>query len=215
MGLKSSPYQACQAMGFAEEVIRGSRRETNNVFRWDRVRMNLPGSDEYDPSLPWVSKVRKCDGRIAADVVTFVDDSPPLGPTKEDAWDASRKTASILGHLGLQDNPRKRRDSTQTPGAWAGGVVRTDEGYVTVLVLQDKWDKLKSMLAELQEMVASRPEGLNRQRLEQIREFIIYVVQTYPTMKPYLIGLHMPIDGWRSNRDAERWRLFLTASQTL
>jgi hypothetical protein len=26
--------------------------------------MNLPGSDEYDPSLPWVLKVRKCDGRI-------------------------------------------------------------------------------------------------------------------------------------------------------
>jgi hypothetical protein len=86
MGLKSPPYQACQAMGFAEEVIRGSRRETNNVFRWDRVRMNLPGSDEYDPSLPWVSKVRKCDGRIAADVVTFVDDSRPSGPAKEDAW---------------------------------------------------------------------------------------------------------------------------------
>jgi hypothetical protein len=56
-------------------------------------------------------------------------------------------------------------------------------------------------------MVASRPEGLNRKRLEQIRGFIIYVVQTYPTMKPYLIGLHMSIDGWRSNRDTEGWRL--------
>jgi hypothetical protein len=56
-------------------------------------------------------------------------------------------------------------------------------------------------------MVASRPEGLNRKRLEQIRGFIIYVVQTYPTMKPYLIGLHMLIDDWRSNRDAEGWRL--------
>jgi hypothetical protein len=83
--------------------------------------------------------------------VTFVDDSRPWGPTKKDAWDASRKTASILSHLGLQDAPRKRCDSTQTPGAWAGGVVRTNNGYVTVLVSQDKWDKLKSMLAELQE----------------------------------------------------------------
>ena len=58
MGLKSSPYQACQAMGFVEEEIRGSRTDPKNVFRWDRVRMNLPGSDGYDPRQPWVSKVQ-------------------------------------------------------------------------------------------------------------------------------------------------------------
>jgi hypothetical protein len=85
IGLKSSPYQACQAMGFAEEVIQRNRRDSKNVFPWDKVQMNLPGSSEYDPSLPWVSKVRKCDGRIAADAVTFVDDRHPLGPTSKDA----------------------------------------------------------------------------------------------------------------------------------
>jgi hypothetical protein len=26
-------------------------------------------------------------------------------------------------------------------------------------------------------------------------------------MKPYLIGLHVTIDGWRSNRDVEGWRM--------
>jgi hypothetical protein len=36
--------------------------------------MNLPGSLDYDLRQPWVSKVRKTDGRIVADVVTFVDD---------------------------------------------------------------------------------------------------------------------------------------------
>jgi hypothetical protein len=86
-------------------------------------------------------------------------------------------------------------------------VVRTNDKAVAVLVLEDKWNKLKIMVAELKEMVAVRPEGLDRKLFEQIWGFVIYVVQTYPTMKPYLIGLHMTINGWRPNRDAEGWRL--------
>jgi hypothetical protein len=34
VGLKSSPYQACQAMGFAEEVIWGNRRDSEICFIW-------------------------------------------------------------------------------------------------------------------------------------------------------------------------------------
>jgi hypothetical protein len=93
--------------------------------------------------------------------------------------------------------------------------VRTNDGSVSVLVLQDQWNKLKTMVAELQEMVAARPEGLDRKRVEQIWGFVIYVVQTYPTMKPYLIGLHMTIDGWRSNRDAKGWRLSNSVSDSV
>jgi hypothetical protein len=37
MGLQSSPYQAVQAMGVAEEVIRGDRKDPTNVYRWDTV----------------------------------------------------------------------------------------------------------------------------------------------------------------------------------
>ena len=86
MGLKSSPYQCTQAMGMAEEVIRGDRLEPTNVFRWDRVRLNLPGQEGYDPSVPWVSKVRDSDGRITADLFTFVDDLRPTGSSKEQGW---------------------------------------------------------------------------------------------------------------------------------
>jgi hypothetical protein len=165
--------------------------------------MNLPGLANYDPRLPWVSKVREADGRIAADVVTYVNDARPSGPTKKEGWQAALRTAQILGYLGLQDAPRKRRNSTQTPGAWAGGVVRSCDAEVSVLLPQAKWDKLKTSIGELLEMLFSDSKRLNRKRLEQIRGFLIHAVQTYPTMKPYLMGLHMTIDGWRPNRDEE------------
>lgn len=53
MGLKSSPYQAVQAVMVAEELIRGDRKDQDNVFAWDVVRLNLPGKEDYDPTLPW------------------------------------------------------------------------------------------------------------------------------------------------------------------
>jgi hypothetical protein len=69
MGLTSSPYQSIQeGMAFAEEMIFGDRHDPRNPYRWDRIRLNLPGQRDYDPSLPWVSKVRKEDGRIASDL---------------------------------------------------------------------------------------------------------------------------------------------------
>jgi hypothetical protein len=75
-----------QALGFAEEVIWGDRRDPKNFFRWDKARKNLPGLAAYDPKLPWISKVRAEDEKIAADLFTFMDDFRPTGPTKKEAW---------------------------------------------------------------------------------------------------------------------------------
>jgi hypothetical protein len=47
MGCKSSPYQAVQGMSVADELIRGDPRDMKNRFRWDWVRMNLPGLYKY------------------------------------------------------------------------------------------------------------------------------------------------------------------------
>ncbi|KAG7368517.1 hypothetical protein IV203_031260 [Nitzschia inconspicua] len=66
MGAKSSPYQACQGMCVADELIRGDPNCPRNIFRWSKVRMNLPGSEGYDPTKAWVSKIRK-DGKVACD----------------------------------------------------------------------------------------------------------------------------------------------------
>ena len=45
MEVKSSPYQAVQGMLGVKEVILGNQRDSENVLRWDEVRMNLPGSE--------------------------------------------------------------------------------------------------------------------------------------------------------------------------
>jgi hypothetical protein len=166
----------------------------------------LPGSEGYDPTLPWISKVRSEDGKIASDLFTFMDDFRPTGPSKKEAWLAGRRAASVLNHLGIQDAPRKRRDSSKAPGAWAGAMVRTDGNGAHVLVSQEKWDQTKAQLSEIKSMMRRNPANLCRKRLEEIRGFLVYVTRTYIGMSPYLIGLHMTIDSWRSGRDSEGWR---------
>lgn len=206
MGLKSSPYQSCQAMSFAEEIIRGSSKDMGNPFRWDVVRMNESGSDGYDPSLPWVSKVRADDGKIAADLFVFVDDVRPTGSTKAEAWKACRRAGATLTHLGIQDAARKRRRSSMDPGAWAGVVVSSSEGRVTVLVSEEKWKKGKRLVSEVGDMRKENSQKLDRKHLERVRGFLHYICQTYRPLGSYLIGFHMTIDGWRPNRDSEGWK---------
>ena len=146
MGLKSSPYQVCQAILFAEEVIRGDRKDKENPFKWDKVRVNLPGSPGYDPTKPWVSKIRVSDGKIAADFYVYVDDARITGATDLECWMATRRVAAAFNHLGIQDAPRKRRPPSVTPGAWAGSVLTSDQERVGVRVSQEKWDKEKGHL---------------------------------------------------------------------
>jgi hypothetical protein len=212
MGLKSSPYQAVSAMMVADEIIQGDHLKEGNVFEWVRVRLNLPGNEDYDPNLPWVSKVRE-DGHIAADLFIFVDDLRPAGPGSKICWQAARRAGSVLSWLGIQDASRKRRDSSQSPGAWAGSVIRANIGGVFVLSDEEKWIKAKRQLQEVLELIEADPENLPRHRLEEIRGFLVYVTRTYPCMRSYLIGLHMTIDSWRSNRDSNGWRVSSQARQ--
>jgi hypothetical protein len=208
MGLQSSPYQAVWAIGVAEEVICGDRKDPTNVYRWDTVWMNLPGSSDYRPNRPWVSKYQSSDEKITADLFILVDDLRPTGSSRKEAWAAARRAASTLNHLGIQDAPRKQRDSSQSPGAWAGSVVRTGAEGVNVLTSsQEKWDKSKRLLEEVWDMLELDPTKLVRKRLEQIRGFLQYVIQTYSGFASYLIAFHMTIDGFRRGRDENRWRM--------
>jgi hypothetical protein len=110
--------------------------------------------------------VRLKDGKIAADVFIFVDCVRATGASKKEGWQAARKAACSLNHLGIQDASRKRRDSAQAPGAWSGSVLRSDLGGVHVLTSEEKWDKTKAVLLEVQQMLHQDPMKLNRKRIE-------------------------------------------------
>jgi hypothetical protein len=127
MGLKLSPYQAVQAILVAKEVIQGNRSNPTNAFRWDTVRLNLPGSTEYNLRLRWVSKIRLSNGKLAADIFIYVDDAQVTTPSKEDCWQATRQAANIANSLGIQEAARKRRWGSRRPGAWAGSIVESTE----------------------------------------------------------------------------------------
>ena len=206
MGLRPSPYCAVQGMMMAKEIILGDRNDQKgNVFHWDRVRLNLPGSESYHPAHAWVTKVR-VTGEVAADVFIYVDDIRCSAPTQAEAWTASQRTSSVLGSLGIQDAARKRRDPGQETGAWTGTVVWTSRGQISIKTTQEKWDKVKLHLRWIADNMENK-KGLENRRLQSIRGFLVYVAQTYGCMVPYLKGLHATIDSWRTGRSPSGWKL--------
>lgn len=108
MGIKASPYGCVRMDQLRNEVARGDPRSPHNPFRYDTVRLNLPGSPKYDPAVPWVSKLDSETGRIAGDVKTYVDDKRPTGRSYLHCREVARRTASMLSYLGMQDASRKR-----------------------------------------------------------------------------------------------------------
>jgi len=207
MGFRFSPYQAVQGILFAETFIRGDRHDQTNVLRWDRVVLNLPGSPGYSPSLSWVYKVH-CDGSLASDFLIYVDDVRTMGCSAEDCRLVSRRVASLINFLGLQDAARKRREPSLTPGAWAGSFVNTSDGFVSVAISQERWDKAKGILFWIQEQLQAGG-SIAFKPLESHRGFLIYLARTDPAINPYLKGIHLTLDSWRSWRKDDGWHMTL------
>jgi hypothetical protein len=207
MGGTFSPYQTGKGMGHAKEMIMGDPNDCSDVFQWKEVRLNLPGVEDYDPSLSWVSKIRE-DGRVAADLFIYMDDLRPTGPDAEECWRAARKGEATCNHLGIQDAPRKRRAASKTPGPWAGSMIYTDDedAGLRVLVARKKWCNAKRLLANLYAL-PKESEMVDHKVLERTRGFLVYVERTNKPMTPFLLGFHLTIDSWRPGRDEEGWRL--------
>ena len=205
MGVRQSPYATTRMYAISLEVIKGNRLDPNNPFAWDYIKLNLPGSDNYDPSEPWVSKRTKMD-KLPPDCYVFVDDGRVLGRTANECEKATRRTASIMNHLGEQDAARKRRGPSQRSGAWIGGVFRADKSRVGILTSQEKWDKGKSII-EKWIPLAFAGVKLNRKELEKDRGFLVHLSMVNPSLVPYLKGFHLTLESWRPDRDSQGWKL--------
>lgn len=116
MGLRLAPYQCTQGCQWALEAALGDHTKPENVFQWSYVRLNLPRSDSYGPSEPWVSLQRK-DGILAAFVVLFVGDLWVMGSSERDCWLACCQVVSWFNFIGVQDAACKRCSSSQQFGA--------------------------------------------------------------------------------------------------
>ena len=206
MGLTTSPYQSTMFAQRVKRIVFGDKSDPKNIFGWVDVRVNLPGDEQYDPSLPWLSKIR-ANGDIAADVHPYVDDLRETAPTEEEAWQAASRMAKGSADFGLQDAARKRREPSKTPGAWAGAVVETsDKGEVYKTVSQERWNKTRNHIKRLKEW-ADDGGLVDRKELERIRGFLVYVSLTFDVIVPYLKGIHLTMESWRDDRDDEGWRL--------
>jgi hypothetical protein len=122
MGLTGSPYTCVQGACRGKRVALGDRTDQENVFRWESVIVNLPGTWDYDPTRPRIYKTTS-EGNVAADLVIYIDDVRAVANSLADAWKASSRAAKTCAWLGLQDAARKRREPSTKPGAWAGTVM--------------------------------------------------------------------------------------------
>ncbi len=153
MGFRPSPYNSIGMYLIVEEIIRGDRDDPDNAFQWSHLLLNLPGTENYKPSLTWVSKWRK-------------DGSTRQG--RKRVMEAGHTISTRESWVGIQDTLCKLRCSggTRTPGAWAGASVCVDNDLgVVVLTSQEKWDWLKSICKFWLDLLNQGVSQLERNRL--------------------------------------------------
>ncbi len=205
MGMKSSPYNAVRHYYLGEEFARGNPLDPTNPMGYSRIRLNLPGRPDYDPTLPKVMKWSDFavggEGAIAGDVTTFVDDVRIVGHSKANCHSVHRQFTSRMQYLGFQDAPRKYRPPSQSSaGAWTGTLFKVSPSSITKTVTTEKWDKGISILSKLKEACNSDPLArpiLDRKQLERDTGFLNHLSMTYDTTTPFLKGFYLTLNSWR------------------
>ena len=214
MGLRPSPYICTQTFGWGEALIWGDRRSSSNPLRWDRVVLNLPGSEDYDPKMSWVYKWDDVNSCLASFFGTYIDDVRNGGATEKACWAVARRVASRCNYLGQQDAARKRRPPSRTPGAWAGASCLSNDLGLFVTCTQKKWDKARGIVLGWQEECHRQSGGddasweflVDRKRLERETGFLVHISRTFPAMFPYLKSLYHTLNSWRTGRCEEGWK---------
>jgi hypothetical protein len=215
-GFAALPYNSIKMVLAVEEVCRGNWHKEGlgldgrelNPFQWRRIRLNLPGTKDYDPCTSWLTKIW-ADGRVACEIFAFVDDERITGPDKDLAWQASHVLASKQSYLGIQDAGRKARPCSKQPGAWAGAIVHVLPTLgVCVITSAEKGSKLRGILRKWWDQLSTWKVGdqlkLSHKELRADRGFMVYVTRMYPVMVPYLKGFHLTIEMWREEEGMPR-----------
>ena len=188
-GFKPSPHGAVRFFAIAEEQARGDHLDSKNPFYWDKIKLNIPCSQDFDPTSPWICKWNSKEGRIAGDFVVFVDDMRVCGFSVENCWQCGRRLSSVMQNLGVQEAARKRRPPSLDAEAWAGCVVKTNN-CVDKTVTQAKWQKAKDLLKDLRSSIGSPDHhgSLVHKSLERSRGCFNHIGTTCPAILPYLRG---------------------------
>ena len=200
MGMRPSPWVTFRLLMWMMEIVVGDRKEINNPFRWDEVRLNLPGSGSYNTSLPRVFKWDSLEEGIAFDCKFFCDDFRIIGSNEKLTKRATHRLETTMSYLGVQDGTRKRRSITQKPGKWTGSIVLSVEGIgVFVTISQQKWNRARAIISKWNDRVNLIEKKeilplLGYTMLESDICFLIHVAMVYPVMKPFLRGFYLTLN---------------------
>ena len=205
MGFRPSPELACRFYYLAEEFVRGDRKCQNNPLRWDKIVLNLMGNENFNPALPNVFKWNEHVKRISGDLKAYVDDLRAIGWSLEHAWAIAHRVASRLQFLGIQDAPRKRRIDN---GPWAGAIYQTTKNLIQKTVSQEKWDKAKGYIDNLNTIFATNKNALvDYKLLERVRGFLCHLAMTFDLLFPFLKGFHLTLCAHLPQRNEEGWKI--------
>jgi hypothetical protein len=214
MGMKPSPYNSVRHYYWGEEFARGDTSETMaNPFGYDEVVLNLPGTDNYDPTKPKIYKWNSRKLCVPGDVVAFVDDVRITASSKESCHEVHRQFSSRMQYLGFQDAPRKYRPPSQVnAGAWTGTIFSVGSTVISKTVSQEKWNKGRAIIIDLKSICdqgggdGMRPT-LDRRQLERSTGFLNHLTTTFEVMTPYLKGFYLTLNSWRTKRNEEDWKV--------
>jgi hypothetical protein len=187
--------------GSSFSLGRGSCGSAKNPFHCLEVILNSPGMNPCDPTIPHACKWNAYVRRIVGETVVFVDDMRACGFSKENAWQIVRRLTSILQCLGIQDAPRKRCVSCQSPGSWIGCIDKVTPEMVAQTVSQEKWEKGQGVVFALAE--PGLPECAGSPKLAPCtigkdRGFLTHPAMTFPALVPLLKGFHLTLDQERN-----------------
>jgi len=175
--------------------------------------LNLPGTEECDPTMPRVYRWNSLLKVMACFFGTYIDDIRTGGPTERACKNTSRRVSSRTNYLGQQDASRKRGQPSKAPQAWAGAkccVLEDDSLYV--FSTEHKWQKAKIMVCKWHKVVAMiKMKIFSFEDLEKDVGFFVHMSQTYPTIFPYLKGFYNTMNSWRLDRNTDGWKIGKTA----